>query len=255
VVAGPSKVSVIYAWLLGDDRRGGQFTPAAAGADMGQAALFVDFIDTRGTLRADTASNTGVFRPYSYLMVYRYGLGMSVNKDTGYGYAEDASIWAARADYSVAANLNIFGSFFYADRQSKSGWGWGCIKPDLANINQTGQFRVWRQGIDTAPGAAAIPVGEGSFRGGAPNIPDSQLGWEVDAGFSWRLLEGLTLDFTAAYWNPGRWFKWACVDKRIPNWYNVGATPLGAGPLAWGVNPDRTIDPIWGMEFAVRGEF
>ena len=257
VVAGPSKVSVLYAWLEGDDRRGGQFLQAGTGTSLTQTAGFVDFIDKRGTLRAATASNTGVFKPYSYLMVYRYGLGMSVNPDTGYGYAEDASIWAARADYSVAANLNIFGSFFYADRQSKSGWGWGCIKPDLANVNQTGQFRVWRQGIDAAPSSTLVATAQGSFRGGAPNIPDTQLGWEVDAGFSWRLLEGLTLDFTAAYWKPGEWFKWACVDKRVPNWYtNGGATPVGnPSPFAWGVNPDRSIDAIWGMEFAVRGEF
>jgi len=250
VVAGPSKVSVLYAWLQGDDRRGGQFAPAAAAANQAQVAGFVDFIDKRGTLRSDPASNTGVFKPYSYLMVYRYGLGMSVNKDTGYGYAEDASIWAARADYAVAANVNIFGSFFYADRQSKSGWGWGCIRPDIVNANQSGQFRVWRQGVDTTTGTATAAP----FRGGAPNIPDTQLGWEVDAGFSWRLLEGLTLDFTAAYWKPGEWFKWACVDKRVPNWYTAG-TVGSIDPLAWGINPDRSIDQIWGMEFAVRGEF
>lgn len=253
VVAGPAKVSVMYAWLLGDDRRGGQFN--STGAASTQNRFFVDFIDRRGTLRADTASNTGVFKPYSYLMVYRYGLGMSVNKDTGYGYAEDASIWAARIDYSVAANLNVFGTFFYADRQSKSGWGWGCIRPDLANINQTGQFRVWRQGIDSAPSTAsgynAVP-----FRGGAPNIPDTQLGYEIDAGFSWRLLEGLTLNFTAAWWKPGEWFKWACVDKRVLNWYNplpaLGANPI---PANWGINPNKAIDQIWGMEFNVVGEF
>ena len=144
---------------------------------------------------------------------------MFVNPDTGNGYAEDASIWAARVDYAVAANLNLFGTFFWADRASKSGFGWGCIRPDLALLRNNGNpsngypglnalnppgtafmpngiFGVWRQGVDR-PGFAGTLAGP-PFRGGAPNIPDTSLGWEVDAGFSWGLLENLTVDFTFA---------------------------------------------------------
>ena len=56
-----------------------------------------------------------------------------MNADTLNGTAEDASIWAARLDYAVASNLNIYGSFFWADRTSKSGYGWGFIRPDTAH--------------------------------------------------------------------------------------------------------------------------
>ena len=273
-ICGPAKVSLLYAWLQGDDRRGGQFNGTGAGT---QGAFFVDYIDTRGTLRTSTGSNTGVFRPYSYLMVYRYGLGMFVNPDTGNGYAEDASIWAARADYAVAANLNLFGTFFWADRASKSGFGWGCIRPDLALLRNNGNtsngypsanvlnpvaagtgfvpngiFGVWRQGVDR-PGFAGTLAGP-PFRGGAPNIPDTGLGWEVDAGFSWALLENLTVDSTFAFWMPGNWFKWACIDKRVANWYT--AAVIGSTfPDDWGIKPDKNIDPIFGMEFMVRGKF
>jgi len=280
-VSGPAKVSLVYAWLEGDDRRGGQFNGTSAAAPT-QDPLYVDYIDRRGTLRTSTGSNTGVFRPYSYLMVYRYGLGMFVNSDTGNGYAEDASIWAARVDYSVAANLNFFGTFFWADRASKSGFGWGCIRPDLAVLRNNGNvsngypspnplnpdqalaaatyvpngiFGVWRQGVDR-PGfaTAAGSLGAPPFRGGAPNIPDTALGWEVDAGLSWALLEGLTMDFTFAYWTPGNWFKWACVDKRVPNWYMVGVVGSTL-PSNWGIIPDKNIDPIYGVEVVIRGRF
>ena len=267
---GPAKISLLYAWLKGDDRRGGQFNGTGAGT---QNTFFVDYIDTRGTLRTSTGSNTGVFRPYSYLMVYRYGLGMFVNSDTGNGYAEDASIWALRADYALAANLNFFGTFFRADRASKSGFGWGCIRPDLALLKNNGFpsngypsqntlnpatlvpngiFGVWRQGVDR-PGFAA-PVAAAPFRGGAPNIPETDLGWEVDAGFSWGLLENLIVDCTFALWLPGDWFKWACVDKRTPNWYTAAA--IGSiVPGNWGIIPDKNIDPIYGVEVVISGKF
>ena len=210
-------------------------------------------------------------------MVYRYGLGMFVNPDTGNGYVEDASVWGARVDFAIAANLNCFGTFFWADRQSKSGFGWGCIRPDLALINSNGNvsngypsldpfnppaapagfvpngiFHVWRQGVDR-PGYAA-PVTNPPFRGGAPNIPDTSLGWEIDAGISWELLDKLTLDFTFAYWAPGNWFKWACIDKRVANWYTVGVVGSTV-PTDWGIIPDKNIDPIYGVEFTVRGNF
>lgn len=267
---GPAKVSLLYAWLKGDDRRGGQFNGTGAGT---QNAFFVDYIDTRGTLRTSTGSNTGVFRPYSYLMVYRYGLGMFVNPDTGNGYAEDASIFATRLDYAIAANLNFFGSFFYADRASKSGFGWGCIRPDLALLKNNGNpsdgypsqnplnpatavpngiFGVWRQGVDRAGYSGSVAAAP--FRGGAPNIPDTGLGWEVDAGFAWKLLENLTMDVTFAYWVPGNWFKWACIDKRVPNWYTAAA--IGSAiPSSWGIAPDKSIDPIYGVEVVVSGKF
>ena len=112
MLSGPSKMSLLYAWLAGPDRRGGQ--------QIDQTGLKTD-VGIRGNL----FSNTGFFRPYSYLMVYSYGLGTHMNADTLNGTAEDASIWAARVDYAVASNLNIFGSFFWANRTSQSGYGWG----------------------------------------------------------------------------------------------------------------------------------
>jgi len=241
-VSGPAKLSVLYAWFSGGDRRLG-FQ-----------------IDRNGIVDSDAFSNTGLFRPYSYLMVYSYGLGHFIDSTSGYGYAEDASIYAARADYSIAANLNIYGSFFWADRATRSGFGWGCIQPRIWGY--TGATAVTVP-VVSPDGTVDPPFGDGSVnmgfgRNGAPNIPDTNLGYEIDAGFAWKLLEGLSFNATFAYWVPGKWWKYACVDKAIPGWGLIAAVPLGAAtnlPATWAVNPNRAIDSVWGMQFVLTGDF
>jgi hypothetical protein len=230
-LSGPARLGLLYAWLSGGDRRNGAQ------------------IDRNGIIRTDTFSNTGLFRPYSYLMVYSYGLGNFIDTTTTYGYAEDASVYGARLDYSVAANLNMYGTFFWADRASKSGFGWGAIAPNPTLANGEVQFGP------SAPDSGAGPTG-------APNIPDTNLGWEVDLGMDWKLIEGLNVLTTLAYWQPGNWFKYACVDKSVPGWgaitQIVGPAPIGLtgnDPVRWGINPDRAIDPIWGLRIVVSGEF
>jgi len=224
-LAGPMKASLIYAWFSGGDRRNGRQ------------------IDRNGILESDSFSNTGLFRPYSYLQVYGYGLGHFVNGSSGNGYAEDASIYGARIDYSVAANLNVYGSFFWAERVSQSGFGWGAIRPDIP--------------ADTpfTAGAYGGGVELGFGPNGAPSIPDSHLGWEVNGGFVWKLLEGLVVNATFAYWQPGDWYKYACIDKGVLNWANPPGALGSTNPADWGINPDRSIDPMWGMELVVNGEF
>ncbi len=224
-LAGPMRFSLLYAWFSGGDRRNGSQ------------------IDRNGILESDSFANTGLFRPYSYLQVYGYGLGHFVNGSTGNGYAEDASIYGARIDYSLAANLNLFGTFFWAERVSQSGFGWGCIRPD---IDADAAFTAGDYG-------GGVEMGFGP--NGAPSIPDSHLGWEINAGFVWQLLEGFVVSSTFAYWQPGNWYKYACIDKSVPNWANPPGTLGSSNPADWGINPDRSIDPIWGMELVVSGEF
>ncbi|MBI5571565.1 MAG: hypothetical protein HY914_16605 [Desulfomonile tiedjei] len=238
VLAGPSKMSLLYAWLSGGDRRG-------MGGLIGQ-------IDRTGILRSNSFANTPFFRPYSYLINEVYGTGVFQNGDTTDGYIEDAIIYAGRWDYALAANLNTFASFMWADRASKSGFGWGCIRPDT-----------------TAPAAGALP---GTVNFGAitnanilnvwnnlstPNIPDMNIGYEIDAGMDWKLIEGLVMKLTVAYWQPGAWFKWACRDKNIPLWGTNAPLvwPAGGTPATAFINPNRTIDPVWGAEVKFEGSF
>lgn len=226
VLCGPTKVSALYAWIPGGDRRNGiQIDRTGLSVTPGGSTNVSNAFRGASAVR----SNTGLFRPYSYLMIYAYGLGTHINADTRNGYAEDASIYAARADYAVAANLNLYTSFLWADRVSQSGFGWGFMRPA---VDSTSAVVVNLNG-----------------RSSAPSIPDTNLGYEIDAGFDWKLLEGLLLNVTFAYWQPGKWFNFACVDKGIPQW-NTG-TPGNQ----WGINPGRHIDPIWGMEMKIVGEF
>ena len=116
-MCGPAKVSLLNAWTPGPDRRAGILIDR-------QPAAFVwhrTFDRMHG--------NFNVFRPYSYLFSYNYGGGLGGYYSTGDGYLRDAFVLAARLDYAVAANLNLFGSFFYANRTS-NGYSWGCIGPN-----------------------------------------------------------------------------------------------------------------------------
>jgi hypothetical protein len=237
VLCGPSKISVIGAWFTGDDYR---YSNTANGAN--QRVLV-----TAGK-QSDTWSNTSVFRPYSYLMIYGYGLGTSFARDTGNGFVQDASVYAARLDYAVAANLNIYGSFTWAEKFSKSGDIWGCLVPNPAPVLQSGAVP---NGSATAGSVLYVTANRG-VDALVPTIPDTALGYEIDAGFDWKLLEGLTARGTFGYWVPGKWFSYACVDKSIENWATL---PTSAPDYYWGVRPNRTIDPVFGMEFKLEGTF
>ena len=242
VLAGPAKVSLLSAWFSGGDRRMGSIR----GINQG------DLTGTGVGSTADTQfSNTSVFRPYSFLAVYMYGLGTSINAATGYGYVDDAMTYGGRLDYAVAANLNVFGTFFWADRVGNA-YGWGFMRPQPAPVvpdtTPIGSInRAYRGTTNVNNSPATV----------APNIPDNNLGWEVDAGFDWRLLEGLTLRTTFAYWVPGQWFSYAAMSKTNPVWTQGGDNAPGplAGGGMWGTVPGRTIDAIYGVDFRIEGEF
>lgn len=214
---GPAKLSLIWAWMSGPDRRNGIM------------------IDRQGGLLSRGLTNTGVFRPYSLVMVYNYGTGVTLGANSSFarnGYLVDANAYGVRLDYAIATNLNVFGSFFYADRVSH-GYGWGYLRPGF----DAGAPGPVLQGIDAEP------------RAGAPSIPDRNLGYEFDWGVDWQILEGLTISSSFGYWQPGRWFHFACIDKSVTGW----ETPNAGNN--WGTNPDRTIDPVFGWQLVVAGEF
>jgi hypothetical protein len=98
-VVGPSKLSLMWSYIPGPDRRHG---------------VQIDrdrWVDYPGF------SNFTLFRPYSILMAQNYGAGNNsftavngIGSDNG--YMRDAITYAARLDFAVAANLNLYGSFF-----------------------------------------------------------------------------------------------------------------------------------------------
>lgn len=217
-VAGPAKLSLLYSWLSGPDRRHG---------------VMIDRQPLRGT-PPRTLGNTTVFRPYSYILAFNYGGGNDSFNNGNYGYMTDASAYGIRLDYAVASNLNLFGSFFRADRVSH-GYGWGFIRPAFAAATgiPSGSVQYSRRLSFTAP---------------APAIPDPDLGYEVDWGFSWQLLDKYTIDGVFGIWKPGKWFNYACIDRSNPGW----KAPAPAN--FFGISPNREIDPVFCMEIALRAE-
>ncbi len=208
---GSSKLSLVYAWLSGNDRRNGEL------------------IDRQGRLvgrMAESYASTTFLRPYSLIMTYGYGLGTDVNSNTGDGAIQDASVYGFRYDKAIAANLNVYGTFFSAARVG-NGYGWGYLRPD------------------TTPGEEGAVIGEVTA---GPSIPDKDLGWEIDIGVDWRLLDGLVFSVSTGFWRPGKWFNYACVDKAIAGW----ADPDTAE--GWAVNPGRDIDPVWAAIFSIQGD-
>jgi hypothetical protein len=224
--AGPAKISMLYAYMPGADRRAGkQMNKQSYTNQPGFGAY-------------------GVFRPYSYLLGYAYGSGVNAFDMNVNGYINEAWVLATRFDYALASNLNLYTSFLYAERSSH-GHSWGYVRPAqrptvTTTVNNSGELddRVkWTPHVNYQENL------------NAPTIPDNALGWEVTAGINWKLLEKYTLGIMCAYWEPGKWFNYACVDKTVPNW------DVPTARNNWGIRPDRNIDPIFGTEVALEVDF
>jgi hypothetical protein len=231
-LAGPAKLSFLWSYYTRPDRRAGRLIDRQPFAP----PLYID-------------STMSVYRDYSLILSFNYGSGNgSINYGGDDGFMTDAVCYGARLDYAVAANLNVYGTFFYADRVSR-GYGWGWIRPNptdttTPSIQRALVFR--RETVEDETGGLVLDT---AFTRDAPNITERSLGWEVGGGIDWKLLEGYLLRADFAYWRPGNWFKYACVDRRQPDWDDPDSGNN------WGVNPNRTIDPIFGAQIKLEMEF
>jgi hypothetical protein len=210
-VCGPTKLSLVYAIASGRDFAKGNITKVDA-----PWAIGPQFMDPYQTLMFDTyaGGNDG---------------GWNATDVTFMGYEKgmmtDAFAYAARLDYAVAANLNFWASGIWAHRLEKNGF-----------------FK----GGKTSTGAASTPAqralhvatwyggnGSGEFAAGGinPFVDDGYLGWEADAGFDWKLLEGLTFSTRYAYWQPGDWFNQAYM----------AVVPTVQGGLAGGMSVNNGV--------------
>ncbi len=204
VYAGPAKISFLLAHMPGPDRRHGIL------------------IDRQPYIQAVEESGFQVFYPYNILMGKYYRAGVNSFRDMS-----ASNVAGLRSNYMVASNLDIIASVMMA-RRSSDGYGWGYVRPEpKPNRTNFGSLNFNNRGDFNSP---------------VPTIPDNDLGWEFNGGIVWKLLENWRLYMRGAYWQPGKWFNYACVDKSIPNW----DSPSSANNF--GINPNRTIDPILGFE-------
>lgn len=150
--------------------------------------------------------NYQVLEPYSYLIFPTYAGGNDAFNNDGTGQMADALALAARLDYSVAANLNLFGSFLYARRLEAAGYRAGG---KVTAVND----RVNGLAVPASATAALAQAWKNQALGGGfdqnnlnPYPDDNFLGWEAMAGFDWKLLEGLSMNAKYSYWQVGPWF-------------------------------------------------
>lgn len=228
VLAGPAKVTALAAWTPGPDRRNGLYIDRQPAAFVWHPTFDSHF------------GNFSVFSPYSYIFAYDYGSGLNAYNLSGDGFVRDAFVLAGRLDYAVAANLNLFGSFFWAKRTS-DGYPWGAIRPTLDANNLTDGSIDWSL---VSPGALNYLAPNGLQPNQIPNITERALGYEINVGVDWKLLEGWNFTTLVGYWAPGKWFNYACIDRSVVGWDN------GAG-----VRSGRSIDPVLGGNFSMTFEF
>jgi hypothetical protein len=222
IMIASAKISLLHSRLPGPDRRNGILIGK-------QSAAFVWHPTYDSHL-----GNYSLFHPYSYMLASDYGAGLKAFDLSANGYLRDAWVMAARLDYAVAANLNWFITGVWAERTS-NGYGWGCLAPNDSAFN----------GI---PNDGNISLNLNGAAG-SPNIPDGALGYEWSTGLDWKLLEGWQLSGVFAFWQPGKWFNYACIDRSVPAW-NVPSP----GNL-YGVRPDKHIDPVIGGEVTMIFSF
>jgi hypothetical protein len=182
--------------------------------------------------------STGNFlRGWGYLMYYLYGTGDGFNAE-GYGNPTNFHHAGARMDYAVASNLNFFTVYSQAWRDQPGAYRLGGDYLQGA--------RIWNNNdlLAAQLGALDRPV------------PDSarDIGWEVDLGVNWKLLENLTWNTTVAYWKPGNWWSYA-----YPNTAWLYALSGGAAPAANRVNAifgaGRQIDALIAVETTIQVTF
>ena len=222
-VCGPSKLTLNYVRATGQDPSTRLDNEDAAPAEQGASACFM--------------------KDWGLLMYYMYGTGSGWDA-AGDGQPTDFVHVGTRYDYAVASNLNLFAIGSYAWRDNPSAWTLG------------GDWRGAARPFTNTDIAAAKGLAWATPYFGQTPIPNSaaDIGWEVDAGFSWKLLENLVWKSTFAYWQPGTW--WSYAYPNTANIYRLagGTVPGAAGTLAGADQQDaiagvgRTINPLFAVE-------
>jgi hypothetical protein len=226
-LCGPSKVTFNYVRATGDDTSTRDTSEDAAIAEQSISAQYM--------------------KPWGYLMYYMYGTGDGWDA-SGDGQPTNFHHVGGRLDYAIAANLNTFVVFSKAWRDQAGAYTLG------------GDFRVGGRPFTNDDIAAAKGFGPNSAAGDTRvAVPESanDIGWELDLGYDWKILEGLTWSTTFAYWKPGNWWAHAFPNTAfIYRQLNGGPIPANGTnqivPNNQGTNAvafiGRDIDPLFAAE-------
>ncbi len=185
-------------------------------------------------------------KDWGYLMYELYGTG-SCWDTGGLGQPSNFKHVGARFDYAVASNLNCWFLYSYAWREHPNAYRLGGDYVSSARTFSNDDIFKIKSGLEVGH---ACPE----------NAKD--IGWEVDGGFDWKLLENFTWSVKACIWQPGSF--WSYAYPNTAHLYrltgspaaNVGASPTTAGGIhetalseanaTWALG--RKIDPIFGVQ-------
>ncbi|MGO8878542.1 MAG: hypothetical protein ACLQMS_03390 [Desulfomonilaceae bacterium] len=208
-LCGPAKLAFMFAWSGGTCLNNNNPTKRFVGLP----------IDNQAT------------DAYNYLMFHTYAGGNNGGWSNANainftpaedGQMLDAYALAARLDYAVAANLNVWGSYMWASRVEENGFyaGGTNYNGTAGNTNQV-NAQLWKQLVMPGAGAAANMN---------PFVDDNNLGWEAQLGVDWKLLENMSVLSRYAYWQPGPWFDqaYAVVGNSNGVTYPNGTEGVGA---------------------------
>jgi hypothetical protein len=209
-VVGPTKATLNYVRSTGDD-------PSTRHAE--------------DSLSGDSGVNDGYIGDWGYLMYHLYGTGNNFGAD-GYGFPYDFHHVGVRIDRAIASNLNVWVLYSQAWGDSPTGWTLGGD-----GIGGVRQFRN--------DDLLALQAG-----GVRRPCPDSarDIGWEVDLGVNWQLLENLTWNTTVDYWKPGTWWSYAFPNTAAIYRANGGAAIVAADYPNASFALGRGIDPLVAVE-------
>lgn len=215
-VAGPSKVTLNYVRATGQDPVTRYTTEDAADGEQGASACYM--------------------KDWGYLMYFMYGTGTGWDA-SGNGQPTNFNHLGGRLDYAVASNLNVFGVFSYAWRDQPNAY-------TLGGDGMGGARLFTNDDIRTRPANIAA-------------VPDSarEIGWEVDGGVAWKLLENLTWNTTLAWWQPGTWWSYAYPDTAAIYRANGGAGITAANYPVATRRAGRDINPLFAVETTLRVTF
>jgi hypothetical protein len=179
--------------------------------------------------------------PYEYLMFDTYAGGNNGGWNAmdftfvadEHGMMTDAYCFAGRLDYALASNLNLWASYIWAHRLERAGTFFG-------QYQSSGSLAA-----GSIPNLQEFYAKAGRSFGTANDyVSNGFIGWEMNFGTDWQLLENFTFKTRYSYWQPGDWFKEA---------YQAVVVTAGGEALTTGVLYSR--DPIHAVQTSLSIEF
>ncbi len=206
IVLGPWKMSVVGALASGPVLSDGSRlrNVPAGGFYQGQSTPAPFSPGNNPYVHVAFPINYQALEPYEYLMFNTYAGGNNGGwnaLDFGFvtdehGMMTDAYCLAGRLDLAVASNLNVWGSYIWAHRLERNGTYFG-------QYQSSGSLAS-----GSIPNLRAFYNAAGrSWGTGNDYVSDGFIGWEMNFGLDWKLLEGLTFKGRGSYWQPGNYFK------------------------------------------------